>query len=228
MNLKVSDILDYFIKELEDERFTTDKTGQPTIEMLGASFVASEPSIFGVPNEEYIHSEILWYRSHSTNINDIYSSDREPPQDWQLSANKYGEINSNYGKLIYDDKYYSQYEMALDELLENPDSRRASMIYQRPSIWVEYDENGKNDFICTNAVTYYIRDSKLNAVVQMRSNDVVFGYKNDYAWQLYVLNEFVADWNSCKNDSYEEITAGDIIWQVQNLHVYERHFNLVK
>jgi len=56
----------------------------------------------------------------------------------------------------------------------------------------------------------------------------VFGYKNDYAWQLHVLEELVNDYNSCKTDTYEEIKPGDIIWQVQNLHVYERHFHLVK
>jgi len=226
--MKVSDIRNYFIEELKKENFTIDKTGQKTIEVIGASFLADEPSIFGKPSEEYINHEILWYQSHSCNINDIYSDDREPPKAWQLSANKYGEINSNYGCLINSDKYYGQYGMALDELLHNKDSRRASMIYQRPSIWVEYEEDGKNDFICTNAVTYYIRDDELHAVVQMRSNDVVFGYKNDYAWQLHVLEELVYDYNSFKNDTYEEIKPGDIIWQVQNLHVYERHFHLVK
>ena len=93
------------------------------------------------------------------------------------------------------------------------------MVYNRPSIWAEYNENGKNDFICTNAVTYYIRDEKLHCVVQMRSNDVVFGYRNDYAWQKYVLDEM----------SHElMIETGDIHWQVQNLHVYERHFDLVR
>ena len=226
--MKVSDIRNYFIEELKKENFTIDKTGQKTIEVIGASFLADEPSIFGKPSEEYINHEILWYQSHSCNINDIYSDEREPPKAWQLSANKYGEINSNYGCLINSDKYYGQYGMALDELLHNKDSRRASMIYQRPSIWVEYEEDGKNDFICTNAVTYYIRDDELHAVVQMRSNDVVFGYKNDYAWQLHVLEELVYDYNSFKNDTYEEIKPGDIIWQVQNLHVYERHFHLVK
>ena len=102
------------------------------------------------------------------------------------------------------------------------------MIYNRPSIWEEYNENGKNDFICTNAVTYYIRDDKLYCVVQMRSNDVVFGYKNDYAWQLHVLEDMVKDYNDCKQGTYDEIKVGDIIWQVQNLHVYERHFHLVE
>ena len=55
-----------------------------------------------------------------------------------------------------------------------------------------------------------------------------FGYKNDYAWQLYVLESLVEDYNQCKNESIEPISCGDIIWQVQNMHVYERHFHLVK
>lgn len=235
--MQVADIRNYFIEELKNENFTIDKTGQRTIEMLGASFIANEPAIFGTPNQEYIDKEIIWYHTHSNNINDIYGDDREPPQAWQYSANEYGEINSNYGRLIYSDKYYQQYGMAVDELIRNSDSRRASMIYQRPSIWVEYDEDGKNDFICTNAVTYYIRDGKLNAVVQMRSNDVVFGYKNDYAWQLHVLNMMTEDINASRKAdrdlgiggaNEEDISEGTITWQVQNLHVYERHFDLVK
>lgn len=93
------------------------------------------------------------------------------------------------------------------------------MIYTRPSIWLEYNENGKNDFICTNSVTYYIRDGALHCVVQMRSNDVIFGYRNDYAWQEHVL---------CELADELDVDDGDIHWQVQNLHVYERHFDLVK
>jgi thymidylate synthase len=222
-DLTVTDIRSIFINELANERFTIDKTGAKTIEMIGASFIATEPSIFGTVNEEYVRKEIDWYLGLSTNINDIYGdvleSGKEPPKAWQYTANDHGEINSNYGYLIYADKYFRQYESALIELENNPDSRRATMIYQRPSIQVEFQENGKNDFICTNAVTYYIRDEKLSCVVQMRSNDVVYGYKNDYAWQQFVLNTLAQDLN---------VDTGDIMWQVQNLHVYEKHFDLVK
>jgi len=222
-DLTVTDIRSIFINELANKRFTIDKTGAKTIEMIGASFIATEPSIFGTVNEEYVRKEIDWYLGLSTNINDIYGdvleSGKEPPKAWQYTANDHGEINSNYGYLIYADKYFRQYESALIELENNPDSRRATMIYQRPSIQVEFQENGKNDFICTNAVTYYIRDEKLSCVVQMRSNDVVYGYKNDYAWQQFVLNTLAQDLN---------VDTGDIMWQVQNLHVYEKHFDLVK
>ena len=230
---KVSDIRKYFINELKAENFVTDKTGQKTIEMIGASFLADESAIFGEPNQQYIDAEINWYDSMSTNINDIYKGNKPAPQAWQYSANTHGEINSNYGLLIYGDKFHSQYWNALDELLLNVDTRRATMIYTRPSIWAEYNENKKNDFICTNAVTYYIRGGKINCVVQMRSNDVVYGYKNDYAWQKHVLKCFTHDYNrsfaekTWDADYRRDMEVGDIIWQVQNLHVYERHFDLV-
>lgn len=230
MMLSVKDIRKHFINELWDKSFVIDRNGMTTIELLGASFLATEPSIFGTPNQDYIDSEINWYDSQSTNINDIKEFE-DPPKCWQQSANKHGEINSNYGHLIFSDKYHNQYGQVLDELIRNPDSRRACMIYNRPSIWMEYNENNKNDFICTNSVTYYIRDNILHAVVQMRSNDVVFGYKNDYAWQFEIMNRLVKDWNDCKFEEYDtgdKISLGSMIWQVQNLHVYERHFHLVK
>ena len=222
----VKDIRQFFIDELNDEAYTVDKTGQKTIELIGASFIADESAIFGTPNYDYIQEELDWYESQSTNINDISET---PPQAWKYAANTHGEINSNYGHLIFSDKYYNQYGCVLDELLENPDGRRASMIYNRPSIWLEFNENGKSDFICTNSVTYYIRDGILHSVVQMRSNDVVFGYKNDYAWQREIMKRLVRDYNALSAyDTGNIIEEGHIIWQVQNLHVYERHFHLVK
>jgi len=223
--IKTDDIRYYFCNELRQKNFVTDKNGGKLIEMIGACFLADKPSIFGTPNQDYINREIAWYNSQIGNVNAIGG---KTPEAWKMAANDYGQVNSNYGQLIYSDKYFNQYGRVLDELLENNEGRRATMVYNRPSIWEEYNEEGKSDFICTNAVTYYIRNDKLFCVVQMRSNDVVFGYKNDYAWQLHVLETLVEDYNQCKNEIIEPITCGDIIWQVQNMHVYERHFDLVK
>lgn len=219
--LTVKDIREHFIRELAAGNFVTDRNGGRTIEMIGASFLADEDAIFGTVNEEYVKAEIAWYNRCSTNVNDI---GEKVPAAWKATANKYGEINSNYGHLIFSDKYFNQFEQVVDELWSKPDSRRAMMVYNRPSIWIEYNENGKNDFICTNAVSYYIRDGKLHTVVQMRSNDVVFGYKNDYAWAKYVRDELLSRLLG-RGDVLE---AGDIHWQVMNLHVYDRHFELVK
>ncbi|MEK9696456.1 MAG: hypothetical protein VW270_11865, partial [Candidatus Poseidoniales archaeon] len=114
--MNVSDIRQYFIQAVAHEEFSTDRTGSKTIELFGASFV----------NEEYVKAELDWYQIMSNNINDISYGD-EAPKAWQIAANGYGEINSNYGKLIYSDKYYNQYGQVLDELLSNMDSRRATM-----------------------------------------------------------------------------------------------------
>lgn len=92
------------------------------------------------------------------------------------------------------------------------------MIYNRPTMWRDYNAWGRSDFMCTNAVQYLIRNGQLDAVVQMRSNDLIFGYKGDRFWQKYVLERLAADLG---------VPAGRIIWQVGSAHVYERHFYLV-
>lgn len=217
--MNVSDIRNTFQTMYDKEQFITDKTGCKTIQILGASFIADEPTIFGKVNQEYIDAEINWYKLGSTNIHDI---DYDPtPAAWQYTADNNGEINSNYGRLINSPLYFNQYNNAKEELQRNSNSRRATMVYTRPSIWEEYQDNGKNDFICTNAVSFYINSlsSQVDCVVQMRSNDAVYGYKNDYAWHEYVLNKLSNDLG------YD---SGLIYWQVQNLHIYERHFKYLE
>ena len=134
-------------------------------------------------------------------------------------------INSNYGYLIWSDDNISQYQNVLQELGENPDSRRAVMIYTRPHIWLDYYVDGMNDFICTNNVQYFIRGNTLLTSVYMRSNDAVFGYNNDLAWQTYVRDKLIDDLETDTEIRYE---PGPIYWNVGSLHVYERHFKFIK
>jgi thymidylate synthase len=215
--LKVEHIRDHFIEELKYGRFVTDKTGVKTIEMIGATFEANHPTIFGEVNEEYVERELAWYKSMSLSVNDIPG---KTPAIWQQVADENGYINSNYGWAIWHEDNFSQYVNVLKELRSNPNSRRAVMIYTRPTMWYDYNFNGMSDFMCTNAVQYMIRDEQLVAVVQMRSNDVVFGYRNDYAWQKYVADQLTKDLGLDVEPK--------IIWHVGNLHVYERHFDKVK
>ena len=220
--LKVQDIRQYFIDELANSRFVTDKTGVKTIEMVGANFEADEPAIFGKPNEDYIARELEWYKSKSLYVKDIPGGKQEaaPPEIWTSVACADGKINSNYGWAIWSTENHHQYHHAFSELKRNPESRRAVMIYTRPRMWFDYNENGRSDFMCTNAVQYMIRDNRLIAIVQMRSNDVVFGYRNDFAWQKYVADSL--------SDDLKLHNPPKIIWCVGSLHVYERHFKIVK
>jgi thymidylate synthase len=200
---------------LKNEAFIEDKTGVKMLEIRSASFVADEPSIFGTPNQDYIDRELAWYESQSLNVNDIPGG---PPTIWKQVADKHGYINSNYGWCVFSKQNGSQYDNVVKELTAHPYSRRAVMIYTRPKMWEDYNLDGMSDFMCTNAVQYMIRYGRLNAVVQMRSNDVVFGYRNDYAWQKHVLQKLAKDLG---------VVEGDIYWNAGSLHVYERHFNMV-
>jgi len=211
----VADVRSILKHKLDTEEFVIDKTGVKMIEIINANFVADEPSIFGTVNENYVNRELEWYRSMSLNVNDIPGG---PPTIWKQVADENGKINSNYGWCVWSLENGNQYHRVLTELMTSPYSRRAVMIYTRPSMWKDYNHLGRSDFMCTNAVQYLIRDGKLNAVVQMRSNDAVFGYKNDYAWQRYVLESLARDL---------EIECGNIYWNAGSLHVYERHFKLV-
>ena len=214
--LTTAEVKQYFIDELKAERYVTDKTGCKMIEMVGASFIADKPSIFGTVNEDYVRREIMWYEMRSLNVNDIPPP---VPAIWKQVATPDGRINSNYGWCIYSKHNYEQFLNCLHTLQKDPESRRAIMIYTRPSMQEEYNKDGMSDFMCTNAVQYVVRDGKVHAIVQMRSNDVVFGYKNDYAWQHHVLHLL---------SSGLGYPMGDINWQVGSLHVYEKHFKLVE
>jgi thymidylate synthase len=213
---KVQDIRNYFKKALEAREFVTDKTGCEMLELRSASFIADEPAIIGTPNEDYIKREIEWYMSCSLNVNDIPG---QVPAIWKQVATKDGLINSNYGWCIFSFENGNQFHRVENELREKPDSRRAAMIYTRPSMWEDYNIDGMSDFMCTNTVQYMIRNDMLEAHVQMRSNDVWAGYRNDYAWQKHVLDMLA---------NKLDVLPGDIYWNVGSLHVYSRHFHLVK
>ena len=188
---------------------------RPTLEWVGASFRADEDTIFGRFNSEWFGRERRWYDSESLYVNDIEGT---VPSNWKRVAGADGRINSNYGYLLFSPENGNQYENARIELTRNPESRRAVCIYTRPEMWNDYCRDGMDDFVCTNVVQYVLRNGKLIAVVQMRSNDVVFGFKNDFAWQKYVCDMMVADLG---------VEFGCILWQVGSLHIYKRHWWLV-
>lgn len=226
----IKSIRDTFSTMLKQRSFVPDKSGQRTIEILGAQFLADQDTIFGIPNQSYITREIGWYMSKSLNVNDI-----EPPipKIWKQVSSSQGFIHSNYGYLIFSDQNYNQLDHCMGELQNNPSSRRAVMIYTRPSMWKEYKKDGMSDFICTNTVQYFIRQSssesetnivRLFAKVDMRSNDAWAGYRNDYAWQLFIFNYMF----TVLRKNMINLRRGAIIWNCGSLHVYERNFDLVQ
>lgn len=208
-------VREQFVNLLRNQEFVTDKTGVKCIEIVGANFIANEDHLFGAVNHDYVARELAWYKSQSLNVNDIPG---EVPAIWKAVATPSGEINSNYGWAIWSPENGNQFWNALSELKRNPYSRRATMIYNRPSMWSEYNREGMSDFMCTFATQHFVRSNKLITNVLMRSNDAWAGYRNDFHWQKYVHKLLSTEL---------QVEEGDIIWSAGSLHVYEKQFYLV-
>ena len=143
----VNDIRQEFVEKYKNRDFTIDKTGVKTVEIVGDNFIADEDTIFCKLNKEYVQNELSWYLSQSRNVYDIPG---KIPAIWKQIADKDGFIHSNYGWCVFSEENSSQYRNCLRQLLYDQDTRRAVMIYTRPSMQYEYDKNG-NCIYCKNA-----------------------------------------------------------------------------
>lgn len=224
------EILKPYLKILYDKmincEFKIDKTGVKIVEIRNCHINNLNPlqpflKFNGRETPKaYVEKESKWYNSCSLNIKGYV----DDVKIWQQVCDKDGFVNSNYGWCIYSKENYKQYNHVLQELKNNPSSRRATMIYNRPSMWVDYNQDGMNEFMCTYAVQYDITDNKLNAIVFMRSNDAIFGFYNDFAWQCEVYNKLYNDLEKI----YSNLQVGVIDWNAASFHVYERHFDMLK
>lgn len=211
----VVNVREALVEKFQQEEFVIDKTGVKTIELINASFIANEDHIFGKVNHDYVARELEWYKSQSLKVADIPG---EVPAIWKAIASKNGEINSNYGWAILSRENHDQFANVVHELKNNPLSRRAAMIYNRPSMWNDYNRDGMSDFMCTFSTQHYIRNGVLETSVFMRSNDAWAGYRNDWHWQNYVHNALATELS---------VPAGKLYWNVGSIHVYEKQFYLV-
>lgn len=216
----VQEIKSQFRSLLKNQEFTIDKSGVKTLEILGESYLADEDVIFGTLNTDYAHRELEWYLSESLSVNNIPGG---APTIWKQVSSKDGLINSNYGWCIFSNENNHQYANVLSELKRYKDSRRALMIYTRPSMWNDYNKDGMSDFMCTSTVHVLIRNDTLIYIVNQRSCDAVYGYKNDMFWHRFVYEKLFNDLSK-----YYHLKKSPIIHQVGSLHIYERHFKFLE
>ncbi len=228
--LTTSDIRKVFIEKYNNREYRYIGNAvqeSKTIEIQNARFLADEDWIIRKPNYEYAQKEIDWYNSQSRNVNDI-PGDKVPAM-WRACATPDGRINSNYGWCIFSEENGNQYENCLNKLINDPHTREAIMIYNRPSMWQEYNKDGMHDFMCCQNQQYFINErfdrTYLDVIVNFRSNDAVFGYCNDYIWSKHVLYKLA---NDLTNKTGKPHIPGRIYWNAGSLHIYERHFKHIE
>ena len=227
--LTTNDIKEIFINKYKNGDFRILYNGEvKTIEIQNAHFIADKDYIIREPNYDYASREIEWYKSQSLFVEDIPG---KTPVIWEQCADEEGKINSNYGWCIWSNENGNQYKSCIRTLVKDPYSRQACMLCIRPSMQKDANKNGMHDFMCTYSVQCFLNDDietggyKLKYIVNMRSNDAVFGYCNDVLWHKFVANKMIEDLQIKLN---KQVKLEHIEWNAGSLHVYERHFKYLK
>ena len=209
-----------------------------TKELIHQVFVADKNYIVRKPKQPYQQNELEWFITQSRNIEDLKSIAGFIPKIWEDISEYDGTVNSNYGWCCLSEENGSQFWNAMKHLELDKHSRRAIMIYNRPTMheeWIanrdecgirwqyttdEYYKELHGDFMCCQNNHFLIRDDKLEMTVHMRSLDAVFGYNADYIWFEWIFNKAV----QYLKKTYPELERGNMVIYADSVHVYERHF----
>lgn len=122
----------------------------------------------------YVKKEMCLYLLGSNDARDFTKASKF----WDGIKTKSGKINSAYGNLIFNKSLKdgrSQFDWAFDSLKNDKDSRQAFMRFNNTT----HQYEGNKDVPCTFIMTFHIRNNKLNATVEMRSNDLIKGTTYD-------------------------------------------------
>jgi len=178
-------------------------------------------------NWKYLAGEIAWYIKRETKPKFIenFSS------FWSKLTNPDGTINSNYGHILlgdhpgssYDDKWrkpVNQMQWVYDTLKKDQFSRQAIAFLNSP----HYQYENNKDFVCTFYMNFWIRKNYLDMKVQMRSNDIFFGLSYDAPWFSLMQQSMYLNLKKI----YPELKLGMYHHSADNIHYYERHFELVE
>lgn len=160
-------------------------------------------------NIDYIKAEFRWYLKGDPT--DLSIADKA--SIWKDSITD-GRLNSNYGFYLFKQ---GQLDYVVNTLTRDPESRRAMAIILGAHHL--YPEN--RDVPCTSTLGFRIRDGALNLTVHMRSQDAIFGLGNDVPF-FSLVQELTL------NLLPKKYSMGNLTVFVDSLHVYERHFDMLK
>lgn len=172
-----------------------------TIEICGEAFLVKNlrSSLLVHPirnlNAKFALAEFLWIASGSDNLEEVAkfnSQLRQFSDDGAHLAGAYGP------RLLMQWKW-------LFKTLQKPDTRQAVA-----TIWTPTPGPSK-DIPCTVACQWLIRDNKLNAIITMRSSDIILGLPYDF----YCFSQ-LTNWLS----AHLEIETGWLQYQLGSSHLY--------
>lgn len=154
---------------------------------------------------EYAQKEWEWYLSKNPNGNEI----AKIAPIWLNHMDENCNIRSNYG---WQWSRNNQIDKVLDKLIKNDETRQAVIsIYDGKEI-----DTYKYDTPCTLSIHFQIADGELCMTVNMRSNDLWYGFCNDQ-YCFSKLQQYIASELKVKIGWYYHFSS--------NMHLYNKHLN---
>lgn len=163
---------------------------------------------------DYVRKEIQWYIGADRFDQRII---KHAPI-WGDMLNFDGSFNSNYGQYWF--KPFNGLFKAFKQLQLDKFTRRATV----PMLRSEHVDLDVKDSVCTEALTFLIRNEQLHCIVHMRSSDQIFGLGNDIPTFSFAQQVMLAMVNTC----YHDVTLGSMSITAASSHIYARHFKLVQ
>mgnify|MGYP001576707965 CR=1 FL=1 len=216
--------------------FESAPRGKPIREIIVCSFELTNPrnriitSPARAANYGFGVGELCWYVRGDRDLETMRYYNKRMTQFSDDGIT----INSAYGNRIFKNRWggsaggmapVSQFDLVIEELKKDPDSRRAVMHINEPTDLLRAVEHGSKDVPCTMSLQLLIRDRKLHMHVLMRSNDVVWGMPYDvfsftslqeaFLYGLQAAGVPVDDLGSYHH------TAG-------SMHLYEPHYEMAR
>lgn len=163
-------------------------------------------------NWKYLAGELAWYLKQDRDVDYIGAFSNFWGHITNPNSN---EINSNYGSLVFNAK---QFGWVVDSLVADKNSRQAIMFFNQPKFQFE----GNKDFVCTMYANFFIRNNALHMKIQMRSNDIFYGLTFDAPFFSFLQQSVYLK----LKETYPDLELGMYYHYADNLHFYERHFDL--
>lgn len=190
-----------------------------TLELCNVNFCLSNPLNRNTHNSKrkwkypLAIGEFAWHISGSNDLDFISYYARQ----WKNFSSDGRVINEScYGHKIFkkDALNESQWSRLITLLKRDRFSRRAVLDLFQSDNGIDYISI---DVACVCTVQFLIRNGKLDAIVNMRSNDIIWGLPYDI-YLFTMLQELL---------SLElGVALGKYYHNVGSMHIYEKHFNL--
>ena len=216
----------YLANELvNNPEYQTSPRGLKINEILNQTIIINNPysNLFSneirEPSLRYLKEELKLYFSGNNKVKDFEAASKF----WGKISDDGITTNSAYGHLLFVKKNkltcITQWEWAKRSLIKDKYTRQAIMHLNRPG-----HQKDTLDFPCTMYLNFHIRNNKLNLIVRMRSNDILFGVFYDYSFFMLLMQCMKLELNKV----YPELELGSYTHSADSLHLYEKDFEVIK